>query len=219
MAFGASFLNADRRGFTPLIGGASADKRRQKISGNLYRLSDILMLNKIKIFKYIFIFSIIAIFSLLIYYSYQQYIAWQSVEPSKYLLPPYASLNYFIQYVGFRFFGPYLISLTTSLLLLFSLNRLNKKYEEKFFYPEEPPLAALAMFLAGWPGALFYFVGLILIYLIIHFLISIYYKFFLRFDLNEIRVSLRHWWIPTAIIVIIINRWLMELGLWKLLKI
>lgn len=172
-----------------------------------------------RFFSYVFYFSIAAIFSLLVYYSYQQYVAWQSVEPSKYLLPPYASFNYFIKYVGFRFFGPYLISLAASLLLLFSLNRLNKKYEERFFYPEELPMAALAMFLTGWPGSLFYFVGLISVYLIIHFLISIYYKFFLRFGLNEIRVSLRHWWIPIAIIVIIINKWLVGLEWWRMLKI
>ncbi|MBI5306016.1 hypothetical protein HZB04_00260 [Candidatus Wolfebacteria bacterium] len=167
----------------------------------------------------VFIFSIFSIFALSFYYSYQQYVFWESAAPSKYLLPPYVGINYFIQYVGFKIFGPYLVSLASALIILFLMKSLNKKYEEKFFYSEEPYSAALAMFLSGWPGALFYFIGLILIYLISHFFISIYYKLFLKINLSEVRVSLRLWWIPTAIIAIILSNWLQITDWWKLLKI
>lgn len=177
----------------------------------------------------IFHFSVFAVFSLLIYYSYQQYIAWQSIEPSKFLLPPYQSIDYFIKYVGARFFAPYLISLMAAILFLFAAKQLNKKYEERFFEPEELWLGALALFIIGWPGLLFYFIGLILIYLIIHIFITFYYKFFFRVSPresptqfcvgDEVRVSLRLWWLPLAIFVIIINNWLTGMELWKLLKI
>ena len=164
------------------------------------------------IFKYIFYFSIAAIFSLLVYYSYQQYVVWQSVEPSKFLLPPYQAIDYFVKYVGARFFAPYLISLIAAILFLFEAKRLNKKYEERFFEPEELWLGALALFLVGWPGAFFYFIGLIVFY----FLLSTFY-FLLRG--KEHRLSLYYLWLLLAIIVIIMNKWLIELNLWRLLKI
>ncbi|MBI4993598.1 hypothetical protein HZC33_01390 [Candidatus Wolfebacteria bacterium] len=191
------------------LGASSLGRRFFNIGDNFYKY----------IFKYFYFASIIIIFFILIYQSFEQYQLWKSDNLSKYLLPPYVNINYFFKYVGFRFFGPYLISFAASILLLFSLNRLNKKYEERFFYSEEPQIAALAMFLSGWPGCLFYFIGLILAYLIIHFLVSFYYKFFLKIGPSEVRVSLRYWWIPMAIVAIIINKWLVGLDLWKLLKI
>lgn len=172
-----------------------------------------------KVFVKIFFFSALLIFGLGFYYSYQQYVVWQSAEPTKYFLPPYASLNYFLQYVGFRIFGPYLVSLAFAFSLLFSMKALNKKYGEKFFYSEEPYAAGLAIFLTGHPGWLFYFVGLVLAYLLSHIFISFYYRFFLRTGLNEIRVSLRYWWIPLAVFAIIISKLIQETQWWLLLKI
>ena len=169
--------------------------------------------NLLRIYEYIFYFSIAAVFSLLAYYSYQQYVAWQSIEPSKFLLPPYQSISYFFKYLGARLFAPYLISLSAAILFLFTAKKLNKKYEERFFEPEELWFGALAIFLVGHPGWLFYFTSLILIYFLIHifsFLISHFSSF---------RISLYYLWLPLAIFVILINKWLVELEVWKLLKI
>ena len=171
------------------------------------------------IYKYIFYFSIIAVFSFLIFYSYKQYVVWQAVEPAKFLLPPHQSIDYFIKYVGDRFFAPYLVSFAAALVFLFVAKNLNKKYKERFFEPEELWLGTLAIFFVGHPGWLFYFTGLILIYLFIHIFITLYYKLFFRVSPHEVRVSLRFWWLPLAIFVVIINKWLVGLGVWKLLKI
>ncbi|MCL5004502.1 MAG: hypothetical protein M1170_00975 [Patescibacteria group bacterium] len=166
----------------------------------------------IKALKAIFIVAAAAIFSLLIYYSYQQYAVWQSAEPTKFLLPPYQSANYFIKYIGARFFAPYFISLLAGIIFFFIARKMNKKYEERFFEQEELWLGALALFIVGWPGLLFYFIGLILIYLIIHTLYFI-------LNTSSVRISLYYWWLPLAIFVILINKWLMGLGVWRLLKI
>ena len=121
------------------------------------------------IFKYIFLISLFLIFSLLFYQSFKQYQLWSQNEISQYLLPPYRSINYFIFYVFRRIFAPYLISLTVAILFSFTAKLLNKKYEERFFYPEEYYLGALAIFLMSHPGWLFYLIFLIFIYLLIHF--------------------------------------------------
>lgn len=172
-----------------------------------------------KAFGYVFLFSISLVFFLLFYQSFQQYQFWSENEVFQYLLPPHQSINYFIFYAGTRFFGPYLISLTAAFLFLFFAKKLNKKYEERFFYPEEYHFGALAIFLTGWPGALSYSVILISLYFLTHFALFIHYKIIFRVSPREVRVSLRYLWLPTAIFVIIINRWLQDLPLWQILKI
>ena len=170
---------------------------------------------ELRFYKYIFYFSIFSVFSLLIYYSYQQYIVWQSAVPSKFLLPPHQSINYFLYYISMRFFAPYIVSLSIAFLFLFSAKYFNNKYGGRFFYPEELWLGSLALFLTGWPNSLFYFIGLILIYLFLHLSLIIG-----RWSsIKETRISLYYWWIPLAIFVILLNNLLIKLEWWKLLKI
>lgn len=176
---------------------------------------EFLQKHELKFFKYIFYFSIFAVFSSLIYYSYQQYIIWQSAEPSKFLLPPYQSINYFFYYISMRFFASYIVSLLISVLFLFSAKYYNKKYDERFFYPEEIYLGALALFLSGHPGWLFYFIGLILIYLFLHLLLVVSRKS----SAKKTRISLYYWWILLAIFVMLLNNLLIKLDWWKLFKI
>ena len=177
-----------------------------------------------KLTRAIFIFSIFSIFFLLLYQSYQQYQSWSQNEVSQYLLPPHQSINYFIFYAIARFFAPYLISLAVAILFLFSAKALNKKYQERFFKPEEPYFGALAIFLVSHPGWLFYSALLIIIYLITH-IVALARNYA---DSNadrcgketlSYRISMYYLWLPMAIFVIIIQRWLELLPLWSLLKI
>ena len=177
-----------------------------------------------KLTRAIFIFSIFSIFFLLLYQSYQQYQSWSQNEVSQYLLPPHQSINYFIFYAIARFFAPYLISLAVAVLFLFSAKALNKKYDERFFEPEEPYFGALAIFLSAHPGWIFYSALLIIIYLITH-IVALARNYA---DSNadrrgketlSYRISMYYLWIPAAIFVIIIQRWLELLPLWSLLKI
>ncbi len=161
----------------------------------------------------IFIFSVVLVFASLSYQSFQQFQAWSGNEISKYLLPPYQSVDYFIFYCFFRFFAPHLISLSAALAFLFAAKFLNKKYQERFFEPEEFWLGALGFFLVGHPGWLFYIVFLIIISFLTHF-----YSLFIISD-SARRISLYYWWIPAGIFVILIQDWLTKLPLWSILKI
>ena len=180
--------------------------------------------NLVRIYEYIFLIVIVLIFILLFYQSWQQYQFWSQNEVSQYLLPPHQSINYFIFYAIARFFAPYLISLAVAILFLFSAKALNKKYQERFFKPEEPYFGALAIFLVSHPGWLFYSALLIIIYLITH-IVALARNYA---DSNadrrgketlSYRISMYYLWIPAAIFVIIIQRWLELLPLWSLLKI
>ena len=218
LTFGASLFW--RRSFGISRSGITRISTRKNAESNERRLNLPILTKLIsgrfdlpKLTRAIFIFSIFSIFFLLLYQSYQQYQSWSQNEVSQYLLPPHQSINYFIFYVLARFFAPYLISLAVAILFLFSAKALNKKYQERFFKPEEPYFGALAIFLVSHPGWLFYVVFIISAYLLIHF----YSLLITHYSLQ--RISLYYLWIPTAIFVIIIQRWLELLPLWSLLKI
>lgn len=165
-----------------------------------------------KAFGYIFFFSIFVVFVLLSYDSYLQYSAWSQNEVTKLFLPPYQPINYFLFYVGMRFFGPYLISLVFAFLFFVVAKYLNKKYQERFFYEEEFFIGALAIFLIGYPLAIFYLIGVISIYLLSHFILAGASK-----NLGS-RLSTYYLWLPIAISVIIIKTWLQILPWWGILK-
>jgi len=168
----------------------------------------------LRICEYIFVISIILIFILLIFQSYQQYQLWLKNDISKYLLPPYSGIDYFVFYTFNKFFAPYLMSLIAAVLFLFSAKIINKKYEERFFYPEGYYLGALGIFLSSHPGWLFYLFFLIFVYLLIHL-----YSLFIIHN-SFYRISLYWLWIPTAIFVIIMNNiFLAHLSWWKILTI
>jgi len=180
--------------------------------------------NLVRIYEYIFLIVIVLIFILLFYQSWQQYQFWSQNEVSQYLLPPHQSINYFIFYVLARFFAPYLISLAVAVLFLFSAKALNKKYDERFFEPEEPYFGALAIFLSAHPGWIFYSALLIIIYLITHIVALARNYADSNVDRRgketlSYRLSMYYLWIPAAIFVIIISKWLESLPLWSLLKI
>ncbi len=166
-----------------------------------------------KISKYFFGAAIVSIFIFLFFQSYQQYLFWLKDDVSKYLLPPYTSISYFIFHVFMKFFAPYLISLMAAALFLLFAKIFNKKYAERFFYPHESYLAASSIFLVGHPGWLFYGIFLIVVYFLTHL-----YSLFIIYNSSR-RISLCYLWLPTAIFVILIQRWLEILPIWQMLKI
>ena len=149
------------------------------------------------VFKYIFIGGIILIFSLLFFQSGQQYRAWSQNEVSKFLLPPYQSIAYFLGYSFTHFFKNYLISLVIALLFLSAAVFLNKKFQERFFEKEEPYLGALAIFLVGHPLWIYYVIAIC----------GIGFLGTLIFQLKwRERFPFYRFWLPLAILVLIIGK-------------
>lgn len=148
---------------------------------------------------------------LLIYTSWDQYRAWELGAPG--LLPPHTSISYFISYVGFRMWAPYIVSFIVACICWVGMKFLNKKYAEKFFYTDELYMAPLAIFLVGYPGILFY-VSLFFCVFILGSIIQTIRKGM------EARMSMRFFWIPLALCVILINElYISHLSVWGLLKI
>lgn len=128
--------------------------------------------------------------------SFKQYEVWQSDSFSKFFLPPYQDISYFISYVGVRFFAPWVLSLVASLIFSWAAGYFNKKFDERFFEKEEIQLIALGVFLTGYPGFLFY----LAVILVFGTLTSIFYQIFAKG-----RLSLYYLWMSFAIFAIIIK--------------
>ena len=149
--------------------------------------------------KYIFIASGVFVFAALSYLTYRQYLAWEENPLMKYSLPPYRGWDYFFSYVGYRLFAPWLISLLAAIVLARFAEYLNHRFDERFFEREETWLMMLGIFLAGYPGFLFY----IILILLAATVVSFFYSLFLHR-----RLPLYYFWMPMAIAAVFLRIWL-----------
>lgn len=151
---------------------------------------------------------LIAFFALeKIYLTYTQFSLWQDNNLSRYFLPPYRSIGYFIQYAFFRFWAHFLAALVFSLALLWITSYFNRRHRQRYFWPEEPYFIALAVLVVGYPGLLVYF-SLILL---APFLISS-----LQFLISKKaeRISYYYLWLSLALAALVLNRWLETFWWW-----
>lgn len=147
--------------------------------------------------SYIFWGCVFSIFMVQAYWASAQFNIWQSSEPSKYLLPPYNGWGYFLQYIGWRLFAPYIISLIVATVFLYLARWYNHRHDFSFFYDEEYYFIALSIFLAGHPGWIIYAATIILV------ATSVIAFRRLIFN-NPEKFSLYHFWFPTSAIAILI---------------
>lgn len=84
----------------------------------------------------------------------------------KLIIPSYIGGTYLLFFLLTRLWGEYIISFIFALLFLWVMIWLNKKYDNRFFYDEEPYFGAIAIFLTGWPGCLYYLIILLTSFLI-----------------------------------------------------
>ena len=113
------------------------------------------------------------------------------------------------------------------MFFLWAMLALNHKYENRFFYNEEPYFGAVAIFLTGWPGWLYYLIILLTLFLIFNFFGTLLIKN-KKSELKEkdtsegnvanvsgaainengvnkeARFSLYYFWLPVAVVIIII---------------
>lgn len=163
-------------------------------------------------FRMLFFASAILIFILLFYYSREQFLFWYKAgPPAQYLIPPYSGIGYFLYYVFMRFWASYFFSLGVSILFFYVAKKINEKYQQRFFYPEEYYFLAISIFLTGHPNWIFYLFSVLVAYLLISGFRTLVLK-------NRERISFYYLWIPAAILVILISKWSILGPLLQILK-
>jgi hypothetical protein len=156
---------------------------------------------KTKILKRFFIISILVVIFWGLYQSFLQYQIWSENDLSKFLLPPYKSIGYFLKYSFLHFFQSHLISLGAGILFLWGATKLNKRFEKRFFEEDESYLGVLAMFMMGQPWWMVYFVIVMAVGVLGTFFPILKTK--ISGSTTLYRFPFYYFWIPVAIIILI----------------
>lgn len=145
--------------------------------------------------RFYFLLIFLSLF-LLIFLIFKYYYLWKNNSISKFLLPPYKSIFYLINYVLIHQAQSYLISLGLSLIVLGSLIFLNLKFNERFFYQEEPYFIAIFIFILGYPYCFYY----LILTLFFGFLLNLI--IFFKIKKNQ-RFSFYYLWIIFGILIFV----------------
>lgn len=131
--------------------------------------------------------------------AYRQWVAWAADPLGQYLLPPHRSASYFASYVFSRIFAPFLLSIFAAAAAGSLAGYLNRKFGGRFLEAAEPYLLGMGILLAGYPGFLMYGALLFLAAVILSLVFTV---------LRKGPAPLYFLWLPTAILAILINKFL-----------
>ena len=158
--------------------------------------------NKKPILNWIIAFLIFIVFNLLtiLLLIYFQFKIWYFHPISRFLLPPYTSITYFISYTYFHFYKEFIWSLMGGFFAFLIMLITNNIFNKTLFYPDEfIKVPILSSFLTFPFNFLFFISGL--------FLILIIQLFNLVKDKKMIKekVSIKDFWVFIALFFIIFN--------------
>ena len=165
--------------------------------------------------KKLFWIPLVAIFSTSVVFSVMQYQVWRQHELMRIALEGEDGFSYFLSFIFFNHFASYLLALGFAGILILLMFFANKRVGERLFEREEIWIAFLAGLLVGFPGFLFFLVGILMAYLSTHFINAI-----LRKTVKSGVIPLYYFWLPVSASVIIISEiWLVETLFWQLLSV
>ena len=118
--------------------------------------------------------SVLIIFA--IFFSVLNYFAWKQNDISKHLLPPFTPIIYVLHYSWQHYFFASIVTIIFALIVFWGIKSLNKKFNNVFFYDEEPYLAALGILTTGWPNCLIYLSLVLFLGMVFHFVILCFYQ-------------------------------------------
>lgn len=142
----------------------------------------------------LFLYAAGATLAYLIYVGYLQFLTFYKDGFFAPILGTGKGFFWFLGYARIHFWNDYLISFPAGILVALIGYYFNKKYAERFFEREELYLAALGILLVGYPGFLFY-LPLVLVASVLGSAL------FIR---RGERLPLYHFWIPVAILVLLV---------------
>lgn len=151
---------------------------------------------KNKIYLYLFLLTIFAFIIWSAFLSYEQYFVWQNHPLSKYLLPPYQKIDYYLNYAFFHFWRDFVFRLIGVCFIILFMNFLNFLFQRDIFYDDEKiliPYFSLFLFFPYNMG--FIFLGFFVL------LLSILFK---KEAMSQ-RFSFKNYWLFLAWFVFILQ--------------
>ncbi len=135
-----------------------------------------------------------------IFLSYFQYLAFKEHPISKYLLPPYQPLSYFIFYSLYHYFSDFYFRILGGIINLLTVIVLNFLFKKTLFYDDEYRIVFLSSILINFPFNLLIIPLNLLLIFFIHFKNFLFQK---QFILEKI--STKNYWLFICFFLIIIN--------------
>jgi hypothetical protein len=154
---------------------------------------------------YLILFSLTILFFTFwsLFLSLAQYLVWKNHYFSKYLLPPYQKIDYYLSYAYFHFWRDFIFRLIGVLIIVLLMNFLNFVFRRDIFYDDEKILVPyLSLFFRFPYNALFLLIGFFALFLII--LISHFPS------LTSNRYSFRQYWLYLALILFFIQPFILS---------
>ena len=131
----------------------------------------------------------------LAYFSRLQFLTWQADAVTRYLLPPYRPVGYFLEYVWLRLWAPYALSACVAAVAYAAASFANRLRGGVFFESEEPYFLATGIFMTGHPGWVAYVVLTLAAYLAVS---AVRFAFVRHAE----RISFYRFWLPCASMII-----------------
>jgi hypothetical protein len=123
---------------------------------------------KNKIYLILFYLAIFVFTFWSLFLSLAQYLIWKNHQFSKYLLPPYQKIDYYLSYAYFHFWRDFIFRLIGILVTILLMNFLNFVFRRDIFYNDEKILVPyLSLFFRFPYNALFLFIGFLVLFLLI----------------------------------------------------
>jgi|GEM_PF-1906967 len=165
----------------------------------------------VKHLHWFIIAAVLGLAAILSYYTALQYFTWASGGTvSRFLLPPYQGIRYFLFYALTEFWAGYLLAAVIGVFGYLTIRRATRK-RDTMFYPEEAGLSFLGTLLIGHPFWICYFLSLLACILTG----TLRNRFTAK--TNE-RVSFRYLWLPVAAAVVFLTPLLNKLDFFIYLK-
>jgi hypothetical protein len=174
--------------------------------------------NSLKLIAYIFSGAIIfqSIFSTIF-----NWWLWSQQGITQQFLPPHTSIAYILKYSWQHYWFEPVIVIFAAIIAFFGIYLLNKKFENQLFYDEEKYLAALGILATGWPNCLIYLSLVLFLGVIFHFLF-LFINFIRERKMKPgrrtleapplvmrpdsiFRLSLLYFWLPCALLVLLLG--------------
>ena len=112
--------------------------------------------------------------------TFLNYWLWSQQLITRQLLPPNSPISYVLKYSWQHYFFASIVTIIFALIVFWGIKSLNKKFNNVFFYDEEPYLASFGILVTGWPNCLIYLSSVLVLGILFHFL-------FLCFNFNKRR--------------------------------
>lgn len=168
---------------------------------------------KLLIYKFLLFFLFFSFIFWSIFLSLLQYNLWQRHHITKYILPPYNSISYFLDYAYFHFFRDFVYRLVAVIIIAIFMVSLTRIIKRDIFYDDEKILIPLLSAIFIFPlNFVFVFLGFFMLLLIIigKLLINLLLnnKSFLNNQqqgINSMFFSFRNYWLVNAWLLFLIQ--------------